>query len=160
MTDFTLRLSAHFTLGELCKSATADRLGIANVPGEAEVRALSFVCETILEPVRVHFGRPFSPNSGFRCLELNRAIKSKDTSQHVKGQAVDIEIPAIPNAELAEWIADNLEFDQLILEFYTPGVPSSGWVHVSAKPQGNRREILTIGKTAAGESFTRYGIVA
>jgi hypothetical protein len=71
-------------------------------------------------------------------------VGGSSRSQHCKGEAADIEVPGTPNAELAEWIRDNLEFDQLILEFYTSGVPDSGWVHVSYKTDGtNRKSILT-----------------
>ena len=86
-----MQLSDHFTLSELTKSSTAERLGIANEPGSTEVENLIMVCDQILEPVRNHYGIAFAPNSGFRCLELNRAIGSSDKSQHVTGQAVDFE---------------------------------------------------------------------
>lgn len=144
-----LRLSEHFTLRELCRSNTADRLKIYNWPEQAAVIAnLARVCEGILEPVRQHYGVPFSPSSGFRSLALNRALGSRDTSQHVLGQAVDLEIPGVANYDLARWMEENLPlFDQLILEFYTPGQPTSGWVHCSLRPgSGNRQEVLTIGR--------------
>lgn len=156
-----MHLSDHFTLEELCKSQTALRAGIDNTPsadtpeGQAVITALTRVCERILEPIRVHFGVPFAPNSGYRCLELNRALKSKDSSQHVKGEAVDIEVPGIANFDLAEWIRDNREFDQLILEFYTPGEPASGWVHCSLIDDGNRGEVLTIGKQGTSIGLVR-----
>ena len=77
-------------------------------------------------------------------LELNRAIKSGDNSQHVFGMAADLEAPAISNFELAKWIQDNLNFDQLILEFYEKGDPASGWVHCSYRTDGqNRKEVKT-----------------
>jgi len=101
----------------------------------------------ILEPVRKQYGIPFSPSSGYRSIELNRAIGSKDTSQHTKGEAVDFEVPGVSNYELACWVRDNLEYDQLIREFGVPGDPSSGWVHVSLKGSGNRKECLTINKS-------------
>ena len=159
MTDLGMYLSPHFTLAEMCASQTATRLGIENVPNDEEIAALRIVCARILEPVRTQYRVPFSPNSGYRCLALNRALKSKDTSQHVRGQAVDLEVPGVENGDLAQWIADNLEFDQLILEFHTPGVPTSGWVHCSVVPDSNRGEILTIGKTKAGVPFTSLGLV-
>lgn len=138
-------LSPHFKLYELTKSATASRFGIDNTPPPEIIPALKLLCTEILEPIRAMAGRPITPNSGYRCLELNRALGSKDTSQHVKGQAVDIEVPGVSNYDLAVWCRGNLEFDQLILEHYTPGVPGSGWVHISLKESGNRREVLTIG---------------
>ena len=126
-----MKLSKHFSLSELSKSSTAERQGIDNEPGTMARDNLTLVCDEILEPVREHYGIPFAPNSGFRCLELNRAIGSSDRSQHVTGQAVDFEIPGVANKDVALWVKDNCSFDQLILEFYREGDPSSGWVHCS-----------------------------
>lgn len=147
-----MRLSEHFTLAEFTKSQTADRHGIDNTPDDAQIERLKILCENVLEPVREHFGKSFSPSSGFRSEELCLKIGSKTTSQHAKGEAVDFEIPGVDNKELAMWIADNLDFDQLILEFYKPEDPSSGWVHVSYKGEGNRNEVLTMTK-GVGYSF-------
>lgn len=147
-----MRLSEHFTLAEFTKSQTADRHGIDNTPDDAQTERLKILCENVLEPVRVHFGKSFTPSSGFRSEELCVKIGSKTTSQHAKGEAVDFEIPGVDNKELAEWIADNLQFDQLILEYYKPGIPDSGWVHVSYKGEGNRNEVLTMTK-GVGYSF-------
>lgn len=146
-----MRLSDHFSLAELTKSTTALRLGIDNsvdpLGAPTIVSNLEALALNILEPVREHFGIPFSPGSGYRCFILNRVLLSKDSSQHIRGQAADIEIPGISNFELAEWIRDNLDFDQLILEHYTLGEPTSGWVHVSyARLQKNRKEVLTVSK--------------
>ena len=126
-----MKLSKHFSLSELTKSSTAERKGIANEPDEDAVENLLVRCSEILEPVREHYGIPFAPNSGFRCLDLNRAIGSSDKSQHVTGQAVDFEIPGVDNKDVALWVMDNCDFDQLILEFYKEGEPTSGWVHCS-----------------------------
>jgi uncharacterized protein YcbK (DUF882 family) len=140
-----MNLSEHFTLAELTRSALATRQGWLNEPCAEAVSNLRNVAQQILEPVRSHFGVAFSPNSGYRGLQLNRALGSSDQSQHVSGQAVDIELPGVSNHTLAEWIASHLRFDQLILEFYQPGEPTSGWVHVSvsAAEQQPRGEILT-----------------
>ena len=94
-----------------------------------------------MEPIRENYGIPFSPNSAYRSPKLNNAVGSSHKSQHLKGQAVDIEIPSIDNYQLAQWIRNNLDFDQLILEFYN-GEPSSGWVHVSFAEE-NRKQLLT-----------------
>ena len=126
-----MKLSKHFSLSELTKSSTAERKGIANEPDEDAVENLLVLCSEILEPVREHYGIPFAPNSGFRCLDLNRAIGSSDKRQHVTGQAVDFEIPGVDNKVVALWDMDNCDFDQLILEFYKEGEPTSGWVHCS-----------------------------
>ena len=111
----------------------------------------------VLQKVRDAHGR-VDVNSGLRVLELNRAIGSGDSSQHVQGMAADIECPSISNMELAEWIRDNLEFDQLILEFYTPSDPASGWVHVSYNKEENRKRVLRAvkndGKTVYQEGLT------
>ena len=137
-----MKLSKHFSLEELCKSQTATRLGIDNLAKDENVITnLKTICENILEPIRENYGIPFSPNSAYRSPKLNNAVGSSHKSQHLKGQAVDIEIPSIDNYELAQWIRNNLDFDQLILEFYN-GEPSSGWVHVSFAEE-NRKQLLT-----------------
>ena len=124
-------LSKHFSLAELTKSSTATRRGIDNDPDSTARENLIVLCSEVLEPVREHYGVPFVPNSGFRCLELNRAIGSSDSSQHVTGNAVDFEVPGVDNKEVALWVKENCDFDQLILEFYKDGEPTSGWVHCS-----------------------------
>lgn len=141
-----MNLSTHFTLSELTKSQIASRLGIENTPSDYEISSLILVCEKILEPVREHYGIPFSPSSGYRSADLCTAIGSKPTSQHAYGEAVDFEVPSIDNRTLAIWINENLEFDQLILECYKQGEPNSGWVHCSYNDQSNRKEVLTYSK--------------
>ena len=137
-----MKLSPHFSLYEMTHSSTATRLGIANEPGPTEIEALRLICEELLEPVREFWGIPFSPSSGFRCLELNRAIGSSDSSQHILGQAVDFEISSVPNMDVAKWMLENCRFDQIILEFYQDDVPNSGWIHASIVPDLNRSEVL------------------
>ena len=141
-----MKLTPHFTLDEMVKSQTALRLGLDNTPDTDEMESLLALCENVLEPVRVHWDKPVVVNSGFRSLPVNRAIGSKDSSQHAKGEAADIEIPGIDNLVLYYWIAEELDFDQLILEFYN-GEPSSGWVHVSYVGLENRNETLRIDKS-------------
>ena len=148
-----MNLSPNFTLAELTKSQVALRHGIDNTPDDAAVANLKLVAENILQPVREHYGIPFAPSSGFRCLELNRILKSKDTSQHVLGQAVDIEVPGVSNFDLAEWICDTLSFDQVILECYTKGEPSSGWVHCSYVGASNRMATLTFANRTYSEGL-------
>ena len=118
-----MKLSKHFSLWELTKSHTAERKRIKNKPDKECTKNLKVLCEKILEPVREHYGKPITPSSGYRCVSLNREIGSSDKSQHVKGQAVDFEVPGISNMELAQWIMANLDYDQLILEFYKTGKP-------------------------------------
>ncbi len=141
-----MNLSPHFTLAEAMRSQTASRAEIDNTPPSDVIPALRNTASHILEPIRLHFGIPFSPSSWFRCLELNRLLKSKDTSQHIRGEAVDVELPGVPNRELARWVSSNLEFDQLILEFHKKSDPASGWVHISWVPDNRRTEVLTMGK--------------
>ena len=94
--------------------------------------------------MRDHYGVPFTPSSGYRCLALNRQIGSSDTSQHTKGEAADFEVPSVSNLDVAQWIEANLDFDQLILEFWNENHPNAGWVHCSYKTEGNRNQTLTI----------------
>ena len=154
-----MHLTKNFTLEEMCKSETALRLGLDNEPNDEQLANLVALCECVLQPVRDHFGKGVKVNSGLRTLAVNRAIGSKDTSDHVKGMAADIEIPSVPNAELAQWIADNLEFRQVILEFYTPGIGDSGWVHVSYNPGDNKKQTLTATKQR-GKTVYLPGLVA
>tara|TARA_R110000824_G_scaffold288089_3_gene476093 strand:- start:255 stop:704 length:450 start_codon:yes stop_codon:yes gene_type:complete len=133
-------ISEHFSLAELTKSQTAERLNILNEPDAESFENLVLLCENILEPVRNHYGVPFTPSSAYRCPELNREIGSSDTSQHISGHAVDFEVPGIANMELAEWIMANLDYDQLILEFYKEGQPNSGWIHCSYCDGDNRKD--------------------
>ena len=156
-----MNLSANFTLKELTKSDTATRLGIDNTPDEAVIESLRLLCENILQPVREHFGKPVEISSGYRSPELNSspAVGGSKTSDHCLGRAADIEIPGVANADLAQWIMDNLEYTQLILEFYTSGIPDSGWVHVSYDPDNLKKQELTATKVA-GKTTYLNGLVA
>ena len=154
-----MNLTANFTLSEMVKSETALRHDMDNTPGEVEIATLRLLCEKILQPVREHYGKGVKVNSGFRHPEVNAKVGGSKTSDHCKGQAADIEIPGIPNADLAIWIMDNLEYTQLILEFYTPGVPDSGWVHVSYDPASLKKQNLTATKKD-GKTVYLPGLVA
>ena len=145
-------------MAEFTKSQTAERKGIDNTPEGEHLEAAQALFENVVQPVRDHFG-PTVINSGYRSPALNEAVGGSSTSQHCKGQAADIEVPGIPNADLAQWIVDNVDFDQVILEFYTPGIPDSGWVHVSYKADGdNRKSILTAMKEN-GKTVYKPGII-
>jgi len=135
-----MKLSTNFSLAEMTKSQTAMRKGIDNIPGQLAIENMTKLCEGILQPVRDHYGIPFTVSSGYRCGELCLAVGSSLKSQHAKGQAADFEVPTVSNMELAEWIRDNLEFDQLILECFTGG--NTGWVHCSYVHEP-RKELLT-----------------
>lgn len=154
-----MQLSKHFHLREFTRSQTAARRGIDNMPGPAATDALTVLCETLLEPVRLNFGQPVVVNSGFRSPALNRAIGGARGSQHVLGEAADIEIPGLANAQLAQWIAANLTFDQLILEAHVPGDPASGWVHVScASGRPQRSQVLTATPHGGGRRGMAYRV--
>tara|TARA_R110000868_G_scaffold409133_1_gene694152 strand:- start:539 stop:1003 length:465 start_codon:yes stop_codon:yes gene_type:complete len=154
-----MNLSANFTLKELTRSDTADRLDIDNTPNEEQIESLRLLCENILQPVRDHFGKPVKINSGFRCSALNQATGGSATSDHCKGQACDFEIDGVPNPELAEWVSQNCKYTQLILEFYTQGQPNSGWVHASFNPENLKCQELTAVKVA-GKTQYLNGLVA
>tara|TARA_R110002020_G_scaffold446534_2_gene658840 strand:+ start:301 stop:756 length:456 start_codon:yes stop_codon:yes gene_type:complete len=138
-----MSLSDHFSLMELTKSQTAERLGIDNTPDDVAIGNLASMCDSILEPIRAHYGVPFSPSSAYRSEELNKAIGGSvnPTSAHVRGLAVDIELPGVSNPDLARWVQNNLVFDQLILECWT--VPGSGWVHIGDDLLEPRGQVLT-----------------
>ena len=147
-----MNLSRNFTLQELIKSDTAIRKGIDNNPNADQIEKLKALCENILQPVRDHFGR-VKITSGFRSVQLCTAIGSSARSQHAKAEAADFECIGVDNAELFDWIKNNLEPDQLILEFYTPGEPNSGWIHCSWIPEGRRASYLHAYKS---EGKTKY----
>jgi hypothetical protein len=154
-----MRISKNFTLKELTKSSTGERLGIDNqVKDQQTLVNLCALTHNILQKVREEHGRT-TVNSSFRCLDLNRAIKSSDKSQHVKGEAADIECPALDNFKLAKWITSNLDFDMVLLEFYTQGIPDSGWVHVSYKADGNNREKELTAVKIKGKTVYKEGLI-
>ena len=143
------QISKNFWLNELIKSPTADRFGISNAPSTEHLINLTVLTHKILQPVREHFG-VITVNSGYRSPTLNTKVGGSKTSQHCNGQAADFESFSTPNPDLAKWIAKNLDFDQIILEFYDGVDPNSGWVHCSYNLMGNRKKILTALKTKSG----------
>ena len=147
-----MKLSGHFSLAELTKSQTATRKGIDNKPTLEHIENLTELCVQILEPTRRNFGKPMVISSGYRSEELCEAIGSSKNSQHAKGQAADFEMFGIDNKELAKYIKNNLVFDQLILEFYNPDDPSSGWVHCSYSKEENRKQSLLYN----GKDYTEW----
>ena len=139
-----MKLSKNFSLKELTTSQTAERKGINNNPNEDQITGLQNLCENILQPIRDHYAKPVTVSSGFRSPNLCIAIGSSVNSQHAKGQAADFEIFGTPNAELGKWIVENLDFDQLILEYHNTEEPNSGWIHCSVKtaPEIPRKQVL------------------
>ena len=147
-----MNLSRNFTLQELIKSDTAIRLNIDNNPNGDQIDKLKQLCENVLQPVRDQFGR-VKVTSGFRSPELCRAIGSSENSQHADACAADFECLGVDNAEVADWIKQNLETDQLILEYYTPGQPNSGWIHASYVPFHPRHQYI---RAYREEKKTKY----
>ena len=152
-----MRLSTNFTLAEFTKSQTATRKGLDNTPGAEHLENAKALFSNVVQKVRDNFGVTVI-NSGYRGPALNAAVGGSATSQHCRGEAVDIECPGTPNYDVALWIEQNLDFDQLILEFYTPGIPDSGWVHVSYKSAGNRKQSLTAMKED-GKTVYKPGLI-
>ena len=149
-----MQLSKNFSLIELTKSQTAERKGIDNTPSAEHQENLKSLCTNVLQPVRDNFHRVVSVSSGFRSQALCEAIGSKSTSQHAKGEAADFEIFGISNKELADWIHFNVNYDQLILEYWKESDPNSGWVHCSYTDGNNRRQYLKAYKD--DNNNTRY----
>jgi hypothetical protein len=139
-----MMLSRSLSLLDATKSQTALRLAIGNTPTSEQIDNMRRLAERVYEPITKHFTRRPVVSSMFRSRELNRAVRGRPGSQHMLGEAMDIEIPGIPNWTLYEWILRNLEFDQLVLEFHRPEEPSSGWVHVSYRHGKNRHEALKL----------------
>jgi hypothetical protein len=153
------QLTRNFSLHELTKSETALRHDMENEPGSVEIANLVDLAAKVLQPIRDHYAKGVKVNSGFRHPDVNAKVGGSRTSDHCKGMAADIEIPGVANAELAQWVKDNLEFTQLILEFYTPGIPDSGWVHISYDPKQLKKQVMTATKRD-GKTVYLPGLVA
>ena len=147
-----MQLSKNFSLSEMTKSDTAARKGIDNTPTETHKENMKLLVDKVLQPVRDHFAKSVRVTSGYRSEELCEAIGSSKTSQHAKGEAADFEMFGVDNKELAKYIKNNLVFDQLILEFYNPDDPSSGWVHCSYNKEENRKQSLLYN----GKDYTEW----
>jgi uncharacterized protein YcbK (DUF882 family) len=141
-----MNLTNNFSLSELTHSDTAVKKGLDNTPTQEIIDNLKVLCEKVLQPVREHYGKSVKVNSGYRAPEVNASVGGSKTSDHCKGQAADIEIVGVTNGDLAKYIKDSLQFTQVILEFYTPGIPDSGWVHVSYDPKDLKCQVLTATK--------------
>jgi len=150
------QLSKNFSLGELCKSEVAIRRNIDNTPSEKVKNNLQILVDNVLQPLRDKFG-PMTVTSGYRSPAVNTAVGGSPYSDHCLGMAADIEIVGVDNKVLAEYIQDNMKFTQLILEFYTDGVPDSGWVHVSYDEKDLKCNVLRAvkenGKTVYHKGF-------
>ena len=152
-----MKLSKHLDLSEVIRSDSAKRNGISNMPTGEHIANFMLLAEKIFEPIREHFGVPIHISSGYRSKELNAKIGGSATSQHCKGQAVDIDMDGstngVTNADVFNYIKDNLPFDQLIWEFGNEDNPD--WVHVSyvEKP---RKQILKAFKMNGATKYFPY----
>lgn len=138
-----MKISKHISYEEATRSDTAERIGLNNLPGEMELASMTAVAENVFEPLRAHFCVPIGITSFYRSKALNTAIGGAGSSQHILGQAIDLDADkygGITNADIYTYIKDNLEFDTLIWEFGTDKNPA--WVHVSYVPGNNRRRLL------------------
>jgi zinc D-Ala-D-Ala carboxypeptidase len=137
-----MKLSEHLDLSEVIRSESAKRNGISNMPTEQHIANFKLLAEKVFEPLRNYFRCPIHISSGYRSIELNRAVKGSATSQHCTGEAIDIDMDGTPNGVtnkmVFNYIKDNLEFDQLIWEFGTSENPD--WVHVSYESTGRQRK--------------------
>lgn len=148
-----MKLSANFWLYEWTRSQMASRHNLPNTPNTQHIGKMRHWCIYVGQPIRDHFQQAVNINSGFRTHALNSAIGGSSDSQHMQGEAADIEIMGVSNLVLAAWVRDNLEFDQLILEYHAPAEgPNSGWVHVSFRYGNNRGQVLTKLAGVAGYS--------
>ena len=145
-----MNLSKHVTLAEFENSPTATTHGINNKMNESQIASAKLLCENVFEPLRLYLNTPIKISSGFRCLQVNRLIGGSATSQHTKGEAMDIKI----DAKGFYFIKDKLEFDQLIWEFGNDEQPS--WVHVSYKKSGNRKQVLKATKRNGKTIYSSY----
>jgi zinc D-Ala-D-Ala carboxypeptidase len=147
-----MKLSANFTLDELIKSQVAERKNINNNPTPDVIDNLKELCINVLQPIRSHFDKPVIISSGYRSAQLSIEIGSSIHSQHCLGMAVDCEIWGISNKDLFNFVRNNLEYDQAILEFFKGDEePNSGWCHFSYNKNDNRRESLIASRNEDGK---------
>jgi hypothetical protein len=152
-----MQLSENLSLAEVIRSETAKRKGVSNMPTPEHIENFKKLAENIFQPIRKHFGKPIHISSGYRSDALNKAIGGSKTSQHCKGEAIDIDMDgtSITNAQIFNYIKDNLNFDQLIWEFGTASNPD--WVHVSYESTGKqRKQILKALKVNGKTSYAPY----
>ncbi|MBR1463136.1 MAG: peptidase M15 [Prevotella sp.] len=125
-----MHLSENFTLGEMVKSATAEKLGIVNIPMRCHIMNMRNLCRTVLQPLRNEFG-PIFINSGYRCPALNEAVHGMGASRHMLGEAADIHIRSIDEGiRYFDFILTHCPFDQLLFEYSRSG---AAWIHVSTR---------------------------
>mgnify|MGYP006404025749 FL=1 len=148
-----MKLSNNFSLSEFTYSNKAKKLGIDNTPSKEAIDNLQELVTFVLQPLRDRFG-PITISSGYRSPELNKAIGGSTTSDHCLGCAADFEVQSQDNRVMAQWIANNLDFKQLILEFYHAGDMHSGWIHCSYKQGSNDKQKLNALKDGKKTIYT------
>jgi hypothetical protein len=152
-----MQLSKNLSLAEVMRSETAKRKGVSNMPTEAHIANFKLLAEKVFQPIREHFGVPIHISSGYRSAALNKAVGGSATSQHCTGEAIDIDMDgtSITNAQIFNYIKENLEFDQLIAEFPVNSNPA--WVHVSYEGSGKqRKQILVAKKIGSKTTYIPY----
>jgi hypothetical protein len=154
-----MQISKHLSLAEITRSDTAKRRGINNTPTPEHLENFKLLAEKVFEPIREHFKVPIHISSGYRSKALNTAIKGSLSSQHCSGEAIDIDMDGsangVTNAQVFNYIKDNLNFDQLIWEFGTTSNPD--WVHVSYESTGKqRKQVLRATKQDGKTVYTPY----
>jgi len=149
-------ISKHISYKEAVYSNTALRKGIDNTPEDDQLHFMEIIAEKVFEPLREHVGHPIKINSFYRGPQLNKAIGGSLTSQHCKGQAIDIDdsYGNATNAYMYNWIKENLDFDQMIWEFGTDENPD--WVHVSFVNEGENRNRCLLAYRKEGSRKTYY----
>jgi zinc D-Ala-D-Ala carboxypeptidase len=158
--DLRQQLSKNFTLNEMIQSSSAVRHGIPNIPTAKIIENLRVLCVEILQPVRDYYNLPMKISSGYRSPAVNSLVGGSPTSDHCRGFAADIEVPSISNYQLAKYIESNFKYTQLILEFYTRGVPDSGWVHISYDASRLKNQSLTAKTGPGGLTGYHTGLLA
>lgn len=134
-----MKISEHISFDEATKSQTAIRKNISNIPNEHQLQCMKDTAEACFEPLRKWWGKPLIISSFFRCEALNEAVGGSKTSQHCKGEAMDIDTGDYEsNKKIFEWCKSNLVFDQLINEY------DFSWVHISFSKNSNRNQTLII----------------
>jgi hypothetical protein len=144
-----MNLSAHVTLAEFQDSSTATTHGINNKMNESQIASAKLLCENVFEPLRIHLNTPIKISSAYRSVQLNKMIKGSLSSQHCKGEAMDLQI----GSKGFNFIKDKLDFDQLIWEFGNDENPS--WVHVSFSSK-NRKQVLKATKKNGKTIYSNY----
>jgi NADH dehydrogenase FAD-containing subunit len=151
-----MQLSKNLSLAEIVRSESAKRRNIKNTPTKEHLANLVSIALNVFQPIRDHFLVPIHISSGYRSLALNKAVGGSNTSQHSKGQALDIDMDGtkITNKQIFNFIKDNIEFDQLIWEFGTDKNPD--WVHVSYAKGKNRKQILKAVRRNGKTSYINF----